>query len=182
MIATGPASNQRLPEHRSPHPSSRASIAASLQPRRVPFAEASTRSCACSGGNQFPILRPSSLTPLTLRIPIASSGLSQPFSADSSAILRIAARWRLIVAGDRERPSKDERYLRTTERLNANLGSPQYQAINLSRCVFITPPRMHRGERIEHRRLGLFQFRDGSWPRAADRLELVFVGHKKRFL
>ena len=44
------------------------------------------------------------LTPLTRRIPIASSGLNQPLSAASSANRRIAERLRLIVAADRESP------------------------------------------------------------------------------
>lgn len=39
---------------------------------------------------------------------------------------------RLIVAAERERRSRNERYLTSTERLNSNLGSLQYQAMNLS--------------------------------------------------
>jgi hypothetical protein len=38
----------------------------------------------------------------------------------------------LIVAADSERRSRNERYFITTDRLNVNLGSEQYQAINLS--------------------------------------------------
>ena len=75
---------------------------------------------------------PSRLTPLTRRIPIACSGLSHPLSADSSASLRIAERCKLIVAVDSERHSRNDRYFTTTDRLNVNLGSEQYQAINLS--------------------------------------------------
>ena len=73
--------------------------------------------------SQLPIFRPSRFTPFTRRIPIASSGLSQPLSADSSASLRIAERCKLIVAADKERRSRNERYFTTTERLNVNLGS-----------------------------------------------------------
>jgi hypothetical protein len=38
----------------------------------------------------------------------------------------------VIVAADKERRSRNERYFTTTERLNVNLGSEQYQAMNLS--------------------------------------------------
>jgi len=38
----------------------------------------------------------------------------------------------LIVAPDKESRSRNERYFTTTERLNVNLGSEQYQALNLS--------------------------------------------------
>ena len=41
-------------------------------------------------------------------------------------------RCKLIVAADKDRRSRNERYFTTTERLNVNLGSEQYQAKNLS--------------------------------------------------
>src|SRR3984885_12138635 len=50
-------------------PSSSPIIAASLLPRRVRWEIAFTRSCAWWPVSQFPILRPSRLTPSTLRIP-----------------------------------------------------------------------------------------------------------------
>ena len=48
--------------------------------------------------------------------------------------------------------------------------------------VFIAPPGVLRGERIEHRRLGLFQFRDGQRRRTTDRFGLLFWNHWKRLL
>jgi len=48
--------------------------------------------------------------------------------------------------------------------------------------VFVTPPRVLRRERIEYRRPGLFQFRDGQDRRKTDRFGLVFGGHRKRLL
>ena len=44
----------------------------------------------------------------------------------------IAERCKLIVAADKERRSRNERYFTTTERLNVNPGSQQYQAMNFS--------------------------------------------------
>lgn len=82
--------------------------------------------------SQFPILLPSRLTPLTRRIPIANSGLKQPRSAASSASRRIAERWRLIVAADRERPSRNERYRTMTDRSKQCRGSEQYHSMNFS--------------------------------------------------
>lgn len=96
-------------ERRNPHPNSNPRIAPSLWPRRVFFDAELTKSWACFPLSQLPTFRPSRLTPLTRLIPIASSGLSQPLSADSSASRRIAERCRLIVAAERERCSRHER-------------------------------------------------------------------------
>jgi hypothetical protein len=48
------------------------------------------------------ILLPSRFTPLTRRIPIASSGLNRLLSAASSANRRIAHRCRFVMAADRD--------------------------------------------------------------------------------
>jgi hypothetical protein len=69
-------------------------------------------------------------TPLTRRMPAASSGLSKPESVASYATRLTAARRRLIVVGARCRCSKWIRYRRTTVRLKASLGSEQYQSTN----------------------------------------------------
>src|SRR5271165_210010 len=124
--------NPTTSERRNPQPRSNPTIAASLQPRRSVFEAAFTSSCAWLRESQLPIFRPSPFTPSTLRIPIASSGVNQPLSADSSANRRIAERCELIVEADRLSPSRCDRYRTTTARLNANLGSLQYQDINLS--------------------------------------------------
>ena len=54
-------------------------------------------------------LSPKPLDSLTRRMPVTSSGLSQPLSVASSASRRIAVRCRLIVAADRERLSRNDR-------------------------------------------------------------------------
>ena len=79
-------------ERPKPHPSSSPKIAASLLPRKVfPLVELSN-AWTWSTVNQLLILRPSCLTPLTRRMPVADSGLNHPLSADSSANRRIAER------------------------------------------------------------------------------------------
>jgi len=69
----------------------------------------------------------SELPSLTRRIPAASSGLRSPVSAVSYASRRTAANRTLIVEGTRLFCSRKNRYRRTTDRLNANRGSEQYQ-------------------------------------------------------
>jgi len=64
-----------------PQPSSRLSTAASLLPNRVLRIASFNSLCASSPVSQSPILRPSCLTPLTRRIPVANSGLNHPLSA-----------------------------------------------------------------------------------------------------
>jgi hypothetical protein len=59
-----------------------------------------------------------------------SLDLTNAISAASSASRRIAQRCRLIVAADRERSSRNDRYRTTTERLKPSRGSEQYQAMN----------------------------------------------------
>jgi putative transposase len=56
------------------------------------------------------------------------------------------------------------------ERLNSNLGSLQYQAMNPS-MAFIAPSRTLRNERIEHRDLRLLQFRDSGCRRETERID-----------
>lgn len=92
-------------------------MAPSRQPPRSVFEVAFTSSCAWLRESRLPIFRPSRFTPGTRRIPIASSGVSQPLSADSSASLRIAERCELIVEADRLRPSRCDRYRTATARL-----------------------------------------------------------------
>jgi hypothetical protein len=60
----------------------------------------------CSAVSQFPNQTPIRRTPLTRRMPAASSGLSNPESAASYATRLTAANLRLIVVGARRRCSK----------------------------------------------------------------------------
>ena len=84
----------------------------------------------CSAVSQSPSRTPIRRTPLTRRMPAASSGLSNPESAASYATRLTAANRRLIVVGARCRCSKWIRYRRTTVRLKARRGSEQYQSTN----------------------------------------------------
>ena len=73
---------------RSPQPSKTARIARSRLLFGVPAFGSCQRERACSAVNQFRKRTPNLLDPFTLRIPAASSGLSKPASAASSASLR----------------------------------------------------------------------------------------------
>jgi len=93
-------------ERRNPHPRNNPRIAPSRQPRKSVVEAAFTNSCDWFRVSQLPLFCPSRFTPGTRRIPIASSGVSQPLSEDSSANLRIAERCKLIVEADRRRLSR----------------------------------------------------------------------------
>jgi hypothetical protein len=91
---------------RSPQPSKTARIARSRLLFGVPAFGSCQRERACSAVNQFPNLTPNLLDPFTLRIPAASSGLSKPASAASSASLRTAASLTFVVPGASRRSSR----------------------------------------------------------------------------
>lgn len=63
-------------------------------------------------------------------------------------------RGRLIVAADRERGSRNERYPTTTERLNSSLGSLQYRAMNISQSRVHSPVVSSEKRVYRVRRLG----------------------------
>jgi hypothetical protein len=83
---------------------------------------------ACSAVSQFPTRTPIRRTPLTRRIPAASSGLRRPESAASNATWRTAAKRRMMVAAAYCFCSRKILYRRTTVRLNARRGSEQILA------------------------------------------------------
>jgi len=87
------ASSRRL----SPQPSKTARIARSRLPLRVSGSGACQNRRASSAVSQFPSLTPNFLAPFTLRMPAASSGLSNPASAASYASRRTAASRPFIV-------------------------------------------------------------------------------------
>jgi hypothetical protein len=83
------------------------------------------------------MVKPGACAPKIVGRKIAYAGLSRaplhrPLSEDLIDQPPDAERGRLIVAADRERSSRNDRYLTTTERLNVSRGSLQYQAINRS--------------------------------------------------
>lgn len=86
---------------RSPHPSRTARIARSRLPLSVSDSGDRHSRRTSSAISQFPSLTPNCFTPLTRRIPDASSGLSRPASSASYASRRAAASLPLMVPGAR---------------------------------------------------------------------------------
>jgi hypothetical protein len=74
---------KRAVELRRPHPSRIEIIARSRLLRRESPSDIARSNRDCSRLNQFPARTPNCLTPLTRRIPAASSGLDKPESAAS---------------------------------------------------------------------------------------------------
>ena len=83
-------------------------MARSRNPCNVPVSGALRSACAWRNDSQLPVRTPVILTPLTRRIPSASSGASNPLSAASVTSFRTAD-MRMMIDEDPSRRASNEK-------------------------------------------------------------------------